>query len=153
MYLIFGLVREGIGFLGFGGYVGMVSRLWRMNRITVSRKVCLPTVQLVVILILYLALAIRVEWCKARACAHRWEEEVRLLFEEMQRTLRFLEWHTNWWMERCSTIMTSDEALSEGWHAYAVRQAELRRQIARSFAHIWRDTQSFLDFADARGVS
>ena len=56
-------------------------------------------------------------------------------------------------MERRSTITTSDEALSEGRHAYAVRQAELRRQIAGSFAHTWRDTQSFLDFADARVVS
>ena len=124
-----------------------------MNRIMISRKVCLPAVQLIVILILYLALAIRIEWCKARARAHRWEEEVRLLFKEMQRTLQFLEWHANWWMERRSTITTSNEALSEGCHAYAVRQAELRHQIAGSFAHTWRDTQSFLDFADTRGVS
>ena len=67
--------------------------------------------------------------------------------------LRFLEWHANWWMERRSTITTSDEALSEGRQAYAVRQAELRRQITGSFAHTWRDTQSFLDFADGRVVS
>ena len=98
-------------------------------------------------------LAIRVEWCKARACAHRWEEEVRLLFEEMQHTLRFLEWHANWWMERHSTITASDEALSEGHHAYAVHQAELHCQIAGSFSHTWRDTQSFLDFADTHVVS
>ena len=44
MHLIFGLVREGIGFLGFGGYVGMVSRLRRMNQITASRKVCILAV-------------------------------------------------------------------------------------------------------------
>ena len=49
--------------------------------------------------------------------------------------------------------MTSDEALSEGRHAYAVHQAELCRQITGLFAHTWRDTQSFLDFADARVVS
>ena len=49
--------------------------------------------------------------------------------------------------------MTSDEALSEGHQAYAVRQAELHRQIAGSFAHTWRDTQSFLDFADGCVVS
>ncbi|KIM60962.1 hypothetical protein SCLCIDRAFT_26283 [Scleroderma citrinum Foug A] len=28
--------------------------------------------------------AIRVEWCKARARTHHWQEEVKLLFEEMQ---------------------------------------------------------------------
>ncbi|KAI5999770.1 hypothetical protein F5J12DRAFT_906675 [Pisolithus orientalis] len=39
--------------------------------------------------------AICVEWCKACTCAHCWEEEVRLLFEEKQCTLQFLEWHTN----------------------------------------------------------
>jgi len=77
-----------------------------------------------------------VEWCKARACAHRWEEEVRLLFEEQQRTLQFLEWHAIWWMDRTNTIETSDKALAEGRRAYAVRQAELCHQIRRSFAHM-----------------
>jgi len=94
-----------------------------------------------------------VEWCKARAHAHRWEEEVKLLIEEQQRTLRFLEWHASWWMERASAITTSDEALSEGRRAYAERQANLRLQIQGSFAHMWRDTQKFIDLADAQCVS
>lgn len=93
--------------------------------------------------------AVRVEWCKARARAHRWEEEVRLLFEEQQRTLRFLEWHASWWMERASAITTSDEALSEGRRAYAERQANLRLQIRGSFSHMWKDTRKFLHLADA----
>ena len=93
--------------------------------------------------------AVRVEWCKARARAHRWEEEVRLLFEEQQRTLRFLELHASWWMERASAITTSDEALSEGCRAYAERQANLRLQIRGSFSHMWKDTRKFLNLADA----
>ncbi|KAI5992012.1 hypothetical protein F5J12DRAFT_907442 [Pisolithus orientalis] len=56
--------------------------------------------------------AIHVEWCKACACTHHWEEEVRLLFEEKQHTLQFLEWHTNWWMGHASAIATGDKALS-----------------------------------------
>jgi len=37
--MTFGLAKEGVGFLGFGGCVGMASRLQRMNRTMVSRKV------------------------------------------------------------------------------------------------------------------
>ena len=80
--------------------------------------------------------------------AHRWEEEVVLLFEEMQRTLRFLEWHGKWWMDRTGTIVTTDKALSEGRRAYAECQAELRDQIRRSFSHMWRDANRFLELAD-----
>ncbi|KAG2054496.1 hypothetical protein BDR06DRAFT_1049485 [Suillus hirtellus] len=29
--------------------------------------------------------------------AHRWEEEVQLLHEEMRRIIAFLDWHTGWW--------------------------------------------------------
>ena len=93
--------------------------------------------------------AVHVEWCKAHACAHCWEEEVRLLFKEQQRTLQFLEWHASWWMERASAITTSDEVLSEGCHAYAERQANLRLQIRGSFSHMWKDTRKFLNLADA----
>ncbi|KIM60068.1 hypothetical protein SCLCIDRAFT_26859 [Scleroderma citrinum Foug A] len=97
--------------------------------------------------------AIRVEWCKARARTHHWQEEVKLLFEEMQRTLRFLEWHAKWWTERTSAIVTTNKAVSEGHHAYAEHQAELWHQIGWSFAHMWRDTQRFLDVANAGSVS
>ncbi|KAF9231029.1 hypothetical protein BU15DRAFT_90993 [Melanogaster broomeanus] len=34
----------------------------------------------------------RIEWCKARARANRWAEEVELLSEEMRRVLAFLKW-------------------------------------------------------------
>ncbi len=33
--------------------------------------------------------ALRIEWCKARAHAHRWDEEVTLTLTEMERTLLF----------------------------------------------------------------
>ncbi|KAI6009436.1 hypothetical protein F5J12DRAFT_905029 [Pisolithus orientalis] len=94
-------------------------------------------------------LAIHVEWCKAHACTHHWEEEVRLLFEEKQHTLQFLEWHANWWMGCASAIATGDKALSNGCHAYAEHQAELQHQLTRSFADMWKDTQCFLDVANA----
>jgi len=102
---------------------------------------------------LTLVSAIHVEWCKACARTHRWQEEVELLFEEMQRTLLFLEWHAKWWMEHTSAIATTDEALSEGRRAYAECQAELWRRIGGSFAHMWKDTQHLLDVANGNSVS
>ncbi|KAG1809744.1 hypothetical protein EV424DRAFT_1473851 [Suillus variegatus] len=47
-------------------------------------------------------LAMRIEWCKARARANRWSEEVELLQEEMRRVSAFLEWQTEWWEDRAS---------------------------------------------------
>ncbi|KAJ7456295.1 hypothetical protein B0H11DRAFT_2244215 [Mycena galericulata] len=44
----------------------------------------------------YLA-AVRVEWARARARKVRWEEEVLMLREEMQRVLRMLRWLGGWW--------------------------------------------------------
>ncbi|KAG1721861.1 uncharacterized protein EDB91DRAFT_1210239 [Suillus paluster] len=43
---------------------------------------------------------VRLEWCKARAHAHRWSEEVELLLEEMRRVIVFLKWQAAWWKER-----------------------------------------------------
>ncbi|KAL4071968.1 hypothetical protein J3A83DRAFT_4093152 [Scleroderma citrinum] len=62
-------------------------------------------------------------------CAHQWEEEVKLLIEEKQCTLQFLDWHANWWMDHASAITTGDKELSEGHCAYAEHQAELQYQI------------------------
>ncbi|KAG1722257.1 hypothetical protein EDB19DRAFT_1835075 [Suillus lakei] len=41
--------------------------------------------------------SLRMEWCKARARAHQWEEEVLLLREEMCHVLAFFEWQAGWW--------------------------------------------------------
>lgn len=40
--------------------------------------------------------AFRIEWCKSRARASRWAEEVELLQEEMRRVAEFLSWHAAW---------------------------------------------------------
>ncbi|KAG1727882.1 hypothetical protein EDB19DRAFT_1897468 [Suillus lakei] len=41
----------------------------------------------------------KIEWCKARAHAMRWKEEVELLREEMQRILQFFNWQAMSWDE------------------------------------------------------
>ncbi|KIK34019.1 hypothetical protein CY34DRAFT_18005 [Suillus luteus UH-Slu-Lm8-n1] len=48
---------------------------------------------------------IHVEWCKSRARAMCWEEEVELLQEEMQRVLQFFDWQANWWDEQQDQII------------------------------------------------
>lgn len=94
--------------------------------------------------------AIRVEWCKTRARANRWSEEVELLFEEKRRILQFLGWHAGWWLSKATARLTDNPELNEGLIAYAGRQAALRRKLAKSFAHTWRDTQRLLDLADGK---
>ncbi|KAG1800908.1 uncharacterized protein HD556DRAFT_1430245 [Suillus plorans] len=45
---------------------------------------------------------IHIEWCKARARAARWSEEVDLLLEEMRRVLVYLEWEIEAWRSRAT---------------------------------------------------
>jgi len=67
-----------------------------------------------------------VEWCKARARAHRWQEECLLLAEEMRRVSAFFSWQCNWWKSLVASITEQPEVLQEGKIAYACRQADIR---------------------------
>lgn len=71
---------------------------------------------------LTLLVGLRLEWCKARARAARWVEEVELLQEEM-----------------CRVVFGNNESLIayEGLVAYARRQAQLRHDLADCFDRIW----------------
>ncbi|KAG2743102.1 hypothetical protein P692DRAFT_201841926 [Suillus brevipes Sb2] len=90
----------------------------------------------------------RIEWCKARARAMRWAEEVELLKEEMRRILQFFEWHAQCWDEHgledaLHDVVDDDER--EGRFAYAKRQASLCRRLAESFRTSWTDTLALVD--------
>ncbi|KAG2137460.1 hypothetical protein DEU56DRAFT_945875 [Suillus clintonianus] len=74
--------------------------------------------------------AMRVEWCKARARANRWAEEVELVQEEMRRVLAFFEWNAA--MEH------------EGAVAYALRQAKIRRSMRNDCLFLWDVVPSLL---------
>ncbi|KAF8449453.1 hypothetical protein L210DRAFT_3609687 [Boletus edulis BED1] len=89
--------------------------------------------------------AIRVEWCKARARAHRWTEEVVLLVEEQRRVLEFLRWQESWWLIKEAEVDTSDLSLKEGLSAYALRQAALKHDLRIHFTRMWQDTQRWDD--------
>ncbi|KAF7965473.1 hypothetical protein HWV62_43305 [Athelia sp. TMB] len=82
--------------------------------------------------------SLRIEWCKMRARAMRWSEEVLLLREEMRRVQAFFAWHACWWEQQADRLPDLSVEDDEGIAAYAARQAFVRRSMARSFDTLWR---------------
>ncbi|KAG2046999.1 hypothetical protein BDR06DRAFT_1014253 [Suillus hirtellus] len=81
--------------------------------------------------------SLHVEWCKAQAWAHQWEEEVQLLHEEMHRILSFFEWQARWWDTQGSQWQFSSPAFTEGTVAYAHCQAMLHQRMSAWFGSLW----------------
>jgi hypothetical protein len=81
--------------------------------------------------------AVRVEWAKAWARRERWREEVALLQEEMCRTLRYLTWKSDWWLQKARTVENDDVELLSGLKAYARRNAGLLLEIRERFKCEW----------------
>ena len=50
-------------------------------------------------------------------------------------------------MDRVNLVVTNDLALNEGLRSYALRQAALRDELAKHFAHIWHDTGRYRELA------
>ncbi|KAJ7641081.1 hypothetical protein FB45DRAFT_1021857 [Roridomyces roridus] len=93
---------------------------------------------------------LRLEWCKAYLRARRYSEEVRLLREEMRRTIAFgrsevAEWE---WLARSDAADVALE-VAEGRRAYAEEHAETERQtcemLARQWAGILRKADQYLE--------
>jgi hypothetical protein len=80
---------------------------------------------------------LRVEWLKCRARAHRAREEVRLVEEEMRRSLAFCEWKESWWRKQVSNRSVSCLWLAEGIRAYALRQSALERSRHTTWTTKW----------------
>ncbi|KAM6489208.1 hypothetical protein JOM56_015378 [Amanita muscaria] len=83
---------------------------------------------------------LRIEWCKARARAHRWQEECILLKEEMRRVLQFFDSEISHWNALAATANFGDQNTSEiqeGWRAYAYRQAHIRAAMRSHCAQKW----------------
>lgn len=86
--------------------------------------------------------ALRIEWCKSRARAQRWQEECILLKEEMQRIIRFHIWEAETWTARAR------EATSPGACAYAWRQNAARLHLASTCTHTWRNLAAYLEMGE-----
>ena len=94
-----------------------------------------------------LFLALELEWCRAWAHPHRWQEECLLLNKEMCWVLAFFKWQVSDWRQKAhqlehelltSTIQNpvlvkadidSRQPTREGKIAYAYRQASIHNQM------------------------
>ncbi|KAG6819307.1 hypothetical protein H0H93_013170 [Arthromyces matolae] len=82
--------------------------------------------------------ALRIEWCKARARAHRWEEECLLLKEEMRRVIAFHRHKQSFWEELATrTYSHVDAATATGLRSYAGRQVDIQRRLAGKCVVSW----------------
>lgn len=96
--------------------------------------------------------AVRIEWCKARARAHRWSEECELLEEEMRRVIDFFDWQASWWRQKAeeatwdpSTLQkASSSQHNEGRRAYARRQAGIRLAMLQRCVESWKCVPEYL---------
>jgi hypothetical protein len=89
--------------------------------------------------------ALRLQWCRSRARSIRWSEEVSLLQEEMRRVLACLTWHEQQWILRAQQPHQSDPALSEGYLAYALRQADMYVTLHTLFGNLWYEIPSWIE--------
>jgi hypothetical protein len=85
-------------------------------------------------------LALRIEWCRTRARAMRFSEEVLLLREEMRRALESLKWYEDWWGNQGPRRTDVPVDIGEGLVAYAQKQASYRRALHDKFNQLWRQS-------------
>ena len=85
---------------------------------------------------------LRIEFCKSKACADRWAEEVELLQEEMKRVKVFFQTRAEHWTARAAmvgtTISTNDPTMAEGLRAFAHEQAAQFSAMKARCEHLWR---------------
>lgn len=80
--------------------------------------------------------SLRIEWLKARARSMRWQEETKLLPEEMRRSLVSLQVEEDGWLGRAAPRDGADARLQEGLTAYAMDQALMRRSMRVMFRDV-----------------
>ncbi|KAJ2912610.1 hypothetical protein MD484_g7802, partial [Candolleomyces efflorescens] len=108
--------------------------------------------------------ALRVEWCKTRARAHRWQEECLLLAEEMRRVKAFFRWEISTWEARVKDVATrferpvlegtplaitdmvrrSKEAFDLGRVAYAARTGDMWSRMLNEVSSAWKGLEGVL---------
>ncbi|KAK7026491.1 hypothetical protein VNI00_015571 [Paramarasmius palmivorus] len=79
--------------------------------------------------------ALRIEWSKCWARKRRWDEELALLLEEKRRVVQSLLFQSENWRRKAGQ---DPEQRQEGYNAYALRQASLRKGLVERFETIWK---------------
>lgn len=105
------------------------------------------------------AIGVRIEWCKSRARAKRWEEEVDLLQEEMRRVKESFSYQANEWDKHAEnvswnipggsdyeagTLYEVDDGVIHGRAAYAREQAAQFRTMRAWCERAWANVPSFV---------
>jgi len=83
---------------------------------------------------------LHIEWCKSKAWAEHWSEEVELLQEEMRRVKAFFEARAGAWDQQRNGLgkRGDDPAIIGGMEAYARNQAAQFRAMRAHCEHTWR---------------
>ncbi|THU79793.1 hypothetical protein K435DRAFT_875068 [Dendrothele bispora CBS 962.96] len=78
--------------------------------------------------------AVRVEYCKSKACLDRSKEEVQLLCEELRRMMEYSLWKAEWWLSRrlggegmLSIGESVTAELADGLNSYALQQVSIMK--------------------------
>ncbi|KAJ7106101.1 hypothetical protein C8R43DRAFT_1140582 [Mycena crocata] len=87
--------------------------------------------------------ALRVEWCKAYARTRRWREEEELLAEEYRRVGVSFDYEAAKWDARAAANMdTLPHAEAIGARAYALRQAQMYRDLKSRGEKTWTEPKA-----------
>jgi hypothetical protein len=81
--------------------------------------------------------SLRAEWAKTLARKERWEEEHKLIQEEMRRVIAYFGWKAEWWWNQARCRTCDNAALAEGLQAYAARQVSILQNLADSSIRLW----------------
>jgi hypothetical protein len=81
--------------------------------------------------------SLRAEWAKTLARKERWEEEYKLIQEEMRRVIAYFAWKAEWWRNRAHGRTCDNAALGEGIQAYAAKQVSILQNLADSSVQTW----------------
>ncbi|KAF9555270.1 hypothetical protein CPC08DRAFT_766080 [Agrocybe pediades] len=95
--------------------------------------------------------SLRIEWCKSKARADRWREEVELLQEEQRRVLLFFEQRAREWnelaVEGSSWTLPGvpfDPTAIRGREAYAREQAHQFLQMKQYCSLVWCNVEGYI---------
>jgi hypothetical protein len=102
-----------------------------------------------------------VEWWRVYARSRRFDEEVRLVREEMRRTVAYGDTAAEKWDAlACEALPDAEPELTEGRQAYAAEQADREREtcalLRRNWTSILAKARAYLDgegIADATDVT
>ncbi|KAF8239991.1 hypothetical protein L208DRAFT_1235153, partial [Tricholoma matsutake] len=89
--------------------------------------------------------ALWLEWCKARARAHRWQEECLLLKEEMQWVQMFFLWEINMWRRRADDAWSRTDGNQDGQAMYALCQADVCELMVAHCTDVWVEAYTLLN--------